>query len=255
MSTFRNFDSLSPFREQPKRTYLYTGESPTSIGRTGMNGINMLVNDSARRGSLRAGIEEQISKWFQVNGIAKGIRVTNLTPRHFEVCLLDFKGKQHNICDVGFGCSQVLPVLVGGLNLFLRAEQPNRRSPIYVVQEPEIHLHPNAQASLGSFFVGLATFGGQLFVETHSDNLVVRVARHVARGDIEPSLVRIFYIEDKEGEKVVTEIGFDEDGRFTPEWPGGFFPQRQTETLLLARARQAEKTTAVPQQLEFFYRS
>jgi predicted ATPase len=253
--TFRNFDSLSPFRDQPKRTYLYTGESPTSIGRTGMNGINMLVNDSARRGSLRVGIEDQISRWLQINGIAKGIKVKNLTPRHFEVCIIDFKDKQHNICDVGFGCSQVLPVLVGGLNLFLRAGQPRHRAPIYVVQEPEIHLHPNAQASLGSFFVGLATFGGQLFVETHSDNLVVRAARHVARGDIGPEAIRIFYIEDQAGEKVVTEIGFDADGKFVPDWPGGFFPQRQTETLLLARARQAEKSSDIPQQLEFFYRN
>ncbi len=124
---------------------------------------------------------------------------------------------------------------------------------MFVVQEPEIHLHPNAQASLGSFFVGLASFGGQMFVETHSDNLVVRVATHVARGDINPDAIRIFYIEDQQGDKVVTRIGLDSDGKFVPDWPGGFFPQRQTETLLLARARQAPKRTEAPRQLDLFY--
>lgn len=252
--TFARFDTLSPFRDQPKRTYLYTGENPVNIGRTGANGINMLVNDVGKRGSVKVGIEDELSKWFRINGISEGLKVKSLTPRHFEVCVIDFKGKEHNICDVGFGCSQVLPVLVGGLNLFLRSRPNSSRQPVFVVQEPEIHLHPNAQASLGSFFVGLTNFGGQIFIETHSDNLVVRIARHVAAGELAAESVRLFFVEDKSGEKIVTPIGFDEKGRFEPEWPGGFMPQRQSETLQLARARSLPKGESPPRQLDFFYR-
>ena len=85
---FRNFDSLSPFRDQPKRTYLYTGETAQSIGRNGTNGINLIVNDSSKRGSQRVGILEEVNRWFNVTGIAKGIEVKNLTPRHFEICVI-----------------------------------------------------------------------------------------------------------------------------------------------------------------------
>lgn len=232
----RHFDTLSPFRDQPQRTYLHTGETPREIGRTGSSAITLLANDSSRRGAMRIGIEDQVSEWLNVNNIAKEIRVKSLTTRHFEICIVDFKGKEHNICDVGFGCSQVLPVLVGGLNLFLSTDHP-RRSPIFVVQEPEIHLHPNAQASLGSFFAGLSQAGGQQFIETHSDNLVLRMARHVAHGELDMDDVKIFFVKDDNGDKYVTDIKINTDGIFEPDWPGGFFPQRQFESLQLAKAR------------------
>ncbi|RWO43109.1 MAG: DUF3696 domain-containing protein [Mesorhizobium sp.] len=251
--SLRHFDSLSPFRAQPQRTYLYTGETPNEIGRTGSNGISLLVNDTGKRGALRIGIEDEISNWLRVNKIASQIRVKNLTTRHFEVCIVDFKGKEHNICDVGFGCSQVLPVLVGGLNLFGGSDPRRRRSPIFVVQEPEIHLHPNAQASLGSFFVGLAKSGGQQFIETHSDNLVLRVARHVALGEISPADVKIFFVEDNEGNKTITDLDVRADGVFKPDWPGGFFPQRQLESLQLAKARMNVRKSDSDLQLRFMY--
>jgi predicted ATPase len=252
--SLRHFDSLSPFRAQPQRTYLYTGEAPREIGRTGSNGVSLLVNDTSKRGALRIGLEEKISDWLKANNIGREIRVKNLTTRHFEICIVDFKGKEHNICDVGFGCSQVLPVLVGGLNLFGGSSLSRRSSPIFVVQEPEIHLHPNAQASLGSFFVGLAKSSGQQFIETHSDNLVLRVARHVALGEIESQDVKLFFVEDHGGDKVVTDIEISADGIFKPDWPGGFFPQRQLESFQLAKARTKRPERSPPDgQLKLTY--
>ena len=118
-NTFSNFDSISPFRDQPQRTYMFTGEAPSRIGRTGTNGISLLVNDTSKRGSLSLGIVDKLSQWLSVTGIAKGIELRPLTDRHFEICVLDLNGKRHNICDVGFGCSQVLPVMVGALNTLL----------------------------------------------------------------------------------------------------------------------------------------
>jgi predicted ATPase len=134
---------------------------------------------------------------------------------------------------VGFGCSQVLPVLTAGLNLF--ADDGRETNRILLVQEPEIHLHPNAQAALGSFFVNLVQTEGQVFIETHSDSLVLRIARHVAMEHIKPSDVSIFFVSDELDNRVVP-ISITEDGRFDPEWPGGFFPQRQIESFELARA-------------------
>ena len=154
---------------------------------------------------------------------------------------------------VGFGCSQVLPVLVAGIGhaLFPRTRAPS----ILIIQEPEIHLHPNAQAALGSFFANLVSRRGQVFIETHSDNLVLRIARHVALGDIPADQVKIFYVEDAAGGRKVHEVGIDETGSFDPSWPGGFFPQRQHESFEVARAAIREKKSGTGEQLEFRYPS
>lgn len=250
---FDSFDSLSPFRDKPQRTYLYSGETARQIGNTGSNTAVMLASDASRRGGERKELIRDVSRWFEATGIARRLNVKSLTPRHFEITLVSNDGTEHNICDVGFGCSQVLPVLTAGLNLFvhqdpLRFTNTNR---MLLVQEPEIHLHPNAQAAMGSFFVDLARRGGQLFVETHSDNLVLRIARHVALGDIDADDVAIFFVSDT-ADRRVTEITISSEGTFAPEWPGGFFPQRQTESLELARA--AMKPTQRPsKQLGFVY--
>lgn len=248
---FNNFDSISPFRDQPQRTYLYSGETASRVGVSGSNMATMLAADASKRGGVRKDLVSKISEWFRYTGIAEGISVESLTPRHFEICLLSNDGSKHNICDVGFGCSQVLPVLVGGLNLF-EDVSVSRASKTFVVQEPEIHLHPDAQAAMGSFFASLISGRGQIFIETHSDNLVLRIARHVALGDIDPQDVAIFFVTDH-GDKRVTEISITPAGSFDPPFPTGFFPQRQAESLLLARASMARREEDPQKQLRFRY--
>lgn len=248
---FNDYESLSPFRERPERTYLHSGETATRIGTTGQNTALLLANDASRRGSESKRLEDDISRWFQVTGIAKSIEINSISPRHFEIALVDFDGLKHNIADVGFGCSQVLPVLAATLNTFgpLSVE---RRWPVLVVQEPEIHLHPNAQAALGSFFVGQMPSTGQLFIETHSDNLILRIARHVAEGVLSANDVKIFYVKKEGGVSVVHNLDIAEDGTFSADWPGGFFAQRQSESLALARAS-LKRESDPEKQLSFRY--
>ena len=235
---FQRYNYLSPFREPPRRTYLFSGEAPKEVGRSGEKAVDILVSDNFARGKAKRGLVDQVASFFETTGMAKGIEVKALTSRHFELCLVGNDGSSHNFSDVGFGCSQVLPVLVGGLNLIgdMGVGRSRLSSPVFVVQEPEIHLHPNAQAELGSFFVTLAGMGTQLFIETHSDNLVLRIQRHVAAGELDSSLVRVFFVQDIAGEKQVTTLDLDNAGVFKKGWPGGFFPQRQKESLKLARA-------------------
>lgn len=231
---FSDFDSLSPFRDKPERTYLYSGETARRIGTTGANTALLLANDTAKRGGVSKGIEDAISRWFQVTGIAQAVRIDSISPRHFELVLVDFNGLKHNISDVGFGCSQVLPVLAAALNIFSHTSH-ERSNPVLIIQEPEIHLHPNAQASLGSFFAGLVPINGQLFLETHSDNLIIRLARHVADGTISAESLKIFFVHRQGSGSIVHDIEIGKDGTFSSDWPGGFFPQRQSESLALAQ--------------------
>lgn len=231
---FSSFDSIGSFRSPPQRTYLYSGESPREVGRAGENFAQIMASSASSRDKAAQAMLLRVGEWFKGAGIADAVEIRGLTNRHFELSVQDRLGLASNIVDVGFGCSQVLPVVIGGYKLL--SEMNRREESMYVVQEPEIHLHPSAAAHLGTFFVDLARQRVQCFVETHSENLILRVARHVALGDISADDVRIFWVGDKDGQRRVSLLGFNEDGSFSMEWPDGFFPTRSKETMELARA-------------------
>lgn len=235
--TFRYFDSVGAFRAAPERTYYYSGEAHASIGKNGENTAQILASSSPRQ---KNSILSSVAAWFGNAGIAKDIRVKALTNRHFEILVEDITGAANNITDSGFGCSQVLPVLVGGLQLLGRGV----RGRMFVVQEPEIHLHPTAAAQLGSFFVNLASSRVQCFIETHSENIILRVARLVASGDIRAENVKIYWVSANENEHKLTNLWLKDDGTFVQPWPEGFFPTRADETLQLARASSRKSAEA-----------
>lgn len=230
---FSSFDSLGAFRERPSRTHLFSGQGMKKVGRTGAGAIDLLVSDRAKRGSRGKVLLDKISEWFHVTGMAKALELTPLTSRHFEVSVKDQAGKSHNLCDVGFGCSQVLPVLVAAYSFIGNAMHP----PILVIQEPEIHLHPNAQAELGSMFADVANAipRGQIFIETHSPYLIIRLQTEVAKGGISNTDIKVFYVKKDSYKTEFTELLLQSDGIFKDEWPDGFFSQRSKESLELAR--------------------
>jgi predicted ATPase len=81
------------------------------------------------------------------------------------------------------------------------------------LQQPEVHLHPKAQAALGTFFVDLiAGTSRTLAVETHSDYLVDRVRQEVARGRISSDDVLILFFDKPKSETAVHPIQLDEHG-------------------------------------------
>ena len=108
--------------------------------------------------------------------------------------------------DVGFGVSQVLPVLVA----LLCADGPA----MLLLQQPELHLHPSAQAALGSLFCRMAETGRQLIVETHSDCIMNRIRLDVRdrRTKLRPEDVAILYFEHGDIEVRIHPIRFDENG-------------------------------------------
>jgi len=88
-----------------------------------------------------------------------------------------------NLADVGFGLSQVLPVIVA-----LHAAKPDQ---LVYVEQPELHLHPRAQSALADVFASAVSRGVRLVVETHSALLLLGVQRLVAAGKLDPSLVQL----------------------------------------------------------------
>jgi AAA domain, putative AbiEii toxin, Type IV TA system/AAA ATPase domain/Protein of unknown function (DUF3696) len=119
-----------------------------------------------------------------------------------------------NIADVGFGVSQVLTVLVA-----LRAADSSQ---LVYLEEPEIHLHPRAQTKLADILAGAAKRGVRVVAETHSSLLLRAIQTLVAKGDLDPELVRLhWFTRDVEGVTQVSSTKLDANGAFG-NWPEDF---------------------------------
>ena len=120
-----------------------------------------------------------------------------------------------NITDVGFGVSQVLPVLVA----LLVAE----KGQLVYIEQPELHLHPRAQYELARVIAETAERGVRLVVETHSAMLLLRVQTLIARGDLDPNLVKLHWFtrDPVDGVTSINSTDLDGDGAFG-EWPEDF---------------------------------
>jgi predicted ATPase len=138
--------------------------------------------------------------------------------------------------DVGFGISQLLPILIEGVTA-----QFERVGSIICVEQPEIHLHPRLQAMLGDFFIETITNvsekkrkrnSTQWIIETHSETLMYRLQRGIRDGAITNKDISVLYVEPR-GKKgaSVSELRLDENGEFIDIWPDGFFVENLYEIL------------------------
>ena len=116
------------------------------------------------------------------------------------------KGPPRNLIDVGYGVSQVLPVIT---ELFRDSD-----TPLSLLQQPEVYLHPSAQAALGSLFCEIAGPRRQLVVETHSDHLLDRVRMDVrdAKTELKPDDVSILFFERDDLHVRIHSLRLDGEG-------------------------------------------
>ena len=137
------------------------------------------------------------------------------------------KGGYRNLIDVGYGVSQVLPMLTE----LLRPDSPQ----MFLLQQPEVHLHPSAQAALGSLFCDAAAQRKQLIVETHSDYIIDRVRMDVRdeTTGLKPEDVSILYFERDDLDVKIHSIRLDEMGNVldAPHSYGKFFMEETRRSL------------------------
>ena len=170
-----------------------------------------------------AGLFDEIDvKPFKGHGSAFQVRVK----KHGENSL----GTWRNLVDVGYGVSQALPIITE----LWRSNSPGT----FLLQQPEVHLHPMAQAELGTQFcraAGTDNPGRQLIVETHSDHLINRVRMDVRDGvtDLRPEDVMVLYFERRDFDVKIHEITFDELGNLNGAPPsyGRFFMEEARRTI------------------------
>ena len=143
------------------------------------------------------------------------------------------RGPNSNIIDVGYGVSQILPILVQILDL-PSPRGPATEMPYFLLQQPEVHLHPKAQAELSTLIVKLAGEHKRAFiVETHSDYMIDRARIDIRECTIRPEDVSLIYLEPKGGTVKVHNISFDEMANMigVPKHYGEFF-LKETDRLM-----------------------
>ena len=206
--------STSAIRSRPKRTYDPTREFNDPEG---SDVPMLLMRTEATQKAQWETLTKQLVEFGKSSGLFHNIQIKNLGRSLGAPFQLKFKvrGPTANIVDVGYGVSQILPVLVH----ILHSEFPStdRRDPdsmpFFLLQQPEVHLHPKAQSELSSLLAKLASKRKRSFiVETHSDYMVDRARIEIRNGIIDPEDVSLIYFEPKANVVRVHNIRFDRFG-------------------------------------------
>ena len=214
----------TPIHPPPRRTY-----DPTKLDSDpwGADVPSRFASLEFRDKSGWAVLKGKLDAFGRESGLFDDFSVKQLTKSEggpFQLQVRKFgkrgrKGPKRNLMDVGFGVSQVLPVLAA----LFRADGPS----MFLLQQPELHLHPSAQAALGSLFCETASSGRQLIIETHSDYIMDRVLLDIRdkRTDLKADDVSILYFERGDRDVSIHSIRIDDEGNVldTPEGYRRFF--------------------------------
>ncbi len=217
---------VAPIRTKPKRTYdeLTLEFSPEGAHTPYL--IRRLLNSKSQTKKFR----DFIRKVGEATGLFEDVIIKNFgrgATAPFEVDIV-LAGKGLSLNTVGYGVSQSLPVLV---ELVAR---PN--GSWFAIQQPEVHLHPRAQAALGDVFFEMATIDHKFFlIETHSDFMIdrFRMQYRNKRTEQGPSS-QILFFERQESHNVVTVLPIGDSGELPldqPESYRSFFLREQINLL------------------------
>jgi energy-coupling factor transporter ATP-binding protein EcfA2 len=214
---------LGPLRAAPTRFQARSGEVYSSVGSRGEHTPLLLLQ--------QPGLLGPVNEWLERLGIEYHLDVETLESESIGLEIGDLvvtrlvdKRSQLAVTpqDVGFGISQLLPVVVQVL-----AGQGRT----ICVEQPEIHIHPRLQAEVGDLLIEAAKrHGNQVIVETHSEHLMLRLQRRIREQELSHDMVKVLYVEiDGDGVARPRELRLDEHGDFIDEWPQGFFAERMNE--------------------------
>ncbi|WP_311029371.1 AAA family ATPase [Mesorhizobium koreense] len=182
-------------------------------------------------GSIRPKVQELIDNFGRDSGLFDKVIVKRLAkdmhnpPIYVQVVR---NGKKFPLNQVGVGVAQVAPILaetlgaVGGLI----------EGSTFFVQQPELHLHPVAQASLGQYFYNLSQLKLNFLIETHSDFLIDRFRSMIRDGEA-PSLSYIYYCYSDRLGNHMHSIKIDNNGKLVdpPDRYGEFFVREISRTM------------------------
>lgn len=253
----REFDRtifyIGPIRQAPSRSYRRTGHL-MSVGSAGEHTASVLANLITRARQERSKEKtnqrriDQLARWISMIFPERNISIANMDEL-IKLIVSRPAGNGEAISDVGFGMSQILPILVQITGM--------DEGSTLLVEQPELHLHPRAQTQLAMILAEAVSTGKKRFiVETHSEHLVrglqlavsQTTAGNAEKYKISSSALNFVYIAvypDKPH-----KLNVNEWGEFAEAWPPGFFDEAYQATLklLLNKGSQAPAFPSVEQE-------
>ncbi|WYM03138.1 MAG: AAA family ATPase [Gloeotrichia echinulata DVL01] len=205
---------LSPVREESERSVILGSPPLDDVGHRGeyaMPHLQRLLTDGGEKANfvlrhIESVIDiEDVKFKSQVKGFIPEFRAKNKST-----------GAESYLADFGFGVSQCIPIFVQGALL--------NRGQLLIVEQPEAQIHPTAQLAMGSFFAELWTERGvPSIIETHSENIIIRLRKLIARGQLNSKDVTVAYFYTKDSFVQVKNLDINSDGSFEKGLPMEFF--------------------------------
>lgn len=249
----RRIQYIGPLRAKPERAYLSAG-TPIEIGNAGENAVPILwvnqnekVLSKIKIGDLQKGttLAKAVQEWIQEFGIANAFHITKPKRVIYQAELESNPGSNVmvTIADVGFGVSQLLPVIVAGLWA--------QSGSTIILEQPEIHLHPRLQGKLADFLVCMVELGKNIIVETHSEHLINMLRLRIAQdktNEIKKKIGILFVRPPQKSKRdtklhssMIENLRVDDYGKVV-NWPPDFFPESGdlNENILKARFEKLE---------------
>ncbi|RAN81838.1 hypothetical protein B5P43_09020 [Bacillus sp. SRB_336] len=208
---------IEPIRATAERYYRQQDLAVDDIDSRGTN-TAMFLN------SLPEDELAQLQTWMTTN-LGFYVHIDS-SAGHVELKIEDGHGVSRNIADLGFGYSQMLPIIIQLWTGLQRKKGVDFE--VVAIEQPELHLHPHYQALLADLMALTASSSRsrgriRIVVETHSDHFVNELGTLVASGKLNARDVQVIVVQDSDDGSVVRVCNFDEDGLFDKNWPAGFF--------------------------------
>ena len=224
-----SIEHIAPLRNTPSRLYI-SDSSYSSVGISGENSIQLLneiseetafnvlapTDDSIITDYSRYRIEDVVNSWLEYMNLGK-YRIKKSDEE-----IIRFFIEKQSIADVGFGVSQILPIIVEGCIM--------KQYQTLLLEQPEIHLHPKAQMKIADYLLSLALCKKNVIVETHSDHVINRLVRRCLENPKLIDLISILFLsKDDEGVTRIKPVHIDQHLGIDKA-PIDFFDQYATET-------------------------
>ena len=230
---------LGPLRESPQRDYLWPRSRPADVGERGERTINAIIaaEEAGEKQNLwRYGRHQPFSHivahWLRELRIIDDFRIMEIAPgsNRWQAKVRTSRGAPEvMLTDVGFGVSQVLPVIV------LLHYAPEGST--VLLEQPEIHLHPLAQAELAEVIIHAATHRKvQVVLESHSEHLLLRLQRRIAEDRVSADDVALYSCRMRDGASEIEPLDLDKFGNIQ-NWPPKFMGDAFEETAQAELAR------------------
>jgi len=241
-----SFLYLGPLRPSPKRLYLLDDSQQSHWEFQELDAFIRFL-----KGQLTDNEREEINSWLKKLELAESMKPIPLLRKEessdvaSKVELDEGKTGHHsiNLIDIGFGASQVLPIIIQSL-----LAKPGS---FVIIEQPELHLHPRAQSVIGDMFVMMARRGVNFLLETHSEHLLLRFRRWITERTVGKRVLSSdtnylewedlipYFIDRQNGCSSVTRIGIDAYGEFVniPDGFDDFFSDDLSESLELTKLK------------------